>query len=379
MLSFVCLLAGLTTTSWAAACDPQEPRHAPSQEQGAWRQDEGGKIAWFEGSWNELILAANESRQLVFLELWSRHCPYCKKLGQVTLRDKAVVAELKDVLCFEADMHARENIELVRRFRPRPPTLVFLDPSGELREISYGKYLTPEEFVTELRRIKRDEGTFSGLKKRIRKDPKDFEARYDLAFKLQSIGNLRGYQEQIDAIRELDPEGKSLPSRFLRFYELRKTAQSSLDLGELYRFLETESNSRILFLGWLTAWELEQYLTKVADDAEGREQHLCLSFEAAHGLWPHVPRDRWMSEGNNIAWTFYQNRERLTADDMEWALGVARKVFEVAPREAYAIDTLACLLNAVGLKEEALDAVKRCIQLEPFNPKWKERLIEFER
>ena len=49
----------------------------------------------------------------------------------------------------------------------------------------------------------------------------------------------------------------------------------------------------------------------------------------------------------------------------------------VANRDAYVIDTLACCLYAVGLKDEAIEALRRCIELEPANLKWKDRLREF--
>lgn len=371
MLSLFLALAGSTAPPWS--CTPGQE----CQETETWSQQEQQEIEWFDGTWEELILAANDSQQLIFIELWSKYCPYCKKLGETTLRDETVIAELQDLLCFGADMQARANLNLVRRFRPQPPTLIFLEPDGELREMFRGKYLSPEEFVSEVRRIKRNEGTLTELRARIRKDPEDFQARYDLAFKLQGIGDLRGFQAQIDAIRELDPEARSRPARCLRFYELRKQAQSTLDLEGLYGFLATESDEQLLFLGWLTAWELEQYLAKVSDKEPDREGHRRRGFAAARSLWPHVPEDRWLSEGNNIAWFFYQNREHLTAADMEWALAVSRKVVGSAPRQAYVIDTLACCLFAVGRKEEAVDKVKRCIELDPFNPKWKERLVEF--
>ncbi len=38
-----------------------------------------------------------------------------------------------------------------------------------------------------------------------------------------------------------------------------------------------------------------------------------------------------------------------------------------------------CCLHAVGKQNEAIDAVKRCIELEPSNPKWRDRLIELKR
>ena len=50
-----------------------------------------------------------------------------------------------------------------------------------------------------------------------------------------------------------------------------------------------------------------------------------------------------------------------------------------APDVPAVVDTLACCLFAVGKREESLVEVKRCIELDPHNPLWRERLAEFQK
>ena len=112
---------------------------------------------------------------------------------------------------------------------------------------------------------------------------------------------------------------------------------------------------------------------------EERTSHRKRGFDAARKLWPHVsPENEYFVHiGNNIAFSYYQGRAHLAARDLAWALEIARKVAANAPEDAYVIDTLACCLYAVGLEDEAVEALRRCIELEPANLKWKERLREF--
>ena len=341
--------------------------------------DEGeqGKLRWFQGSWDELIAKAKKTDRLVLLGFWADWCHFCKRLQKETYSDARVAAEMSDVLCFSVDIDAEKNVALVRRFKAngKVPMLVFLEPDAELRDLISG-FLPPKDFLQEVRRIKRNEDTFSGLRARIDEHPKDFNARYQLAVKLRHIGDQRGYEHQIAAIRRLDPEGRSVPSRQFKLEKLRKHADAGLRPEALYAFLEKETDPGLLFEGWRAVWQLEDYLAKETESESERMLHRQRSFAAARSLWPHVPKKYWSRIGNNIAWSYWECREYLTAADMKWALEVVQAVVKEAPDVPHAIDTLACCLWAVGRKDEAIAAVKRCIELEPLNGMWKQRLAE---
>ncbi len=336
------------------------------------------EIAWFSGTWDDCLAKAAHEERLVFVELWMPWCPYCKKLGSLTLTDASVVAELGAMLCFSVDTTDPANAPIARRFQTRaPPTLVFLEPSGELRDVLSG-YIPPKGFLDELQRIKRNERTLTDLRSRLARDEKDIEARYELALKLKEIGELRGYKEEIEAIRLLDPKGRSVPARCLKLVDLRKEAELSLDPSPLYAFLGTEEHPKVLYEGWYAIWQLEGHLARTAAGDENSDEHRLRTFEAAKKLWPYVPRDRYEVVGNNIAWSYYEEREFLSPENLLWALSVAQRVAEVVPDEAYVIDTLACCYFAVGRREDSLREIQRCIELEPLNFQWKERLSMFE-
>lgn len=355
------------------------PGQAPAIRSVPSYQEARGKIAWFAGTYEELLEEAARSKRIVFLDFYSHTNTYSKKLERGTYTDPRVVAELADVLCFSIDADSKDSKQQRRRFQIQSaPALVFLDPDGSLRDQISG-YFAPEPFLAELRRIKANQGTFSGLRARIRSDPDDLDSRWELACKLRTIGDLVAYEEQVAQLRERDPEGRAPASRRMHLAALCSSASAKLELAPLYDFVNSEKDPALQFEAWWSIWNLEGQAARSADDPARARQHELRTFAAARALWPLVPVEQHGRLGNNIAWSFYENRAGATQADLEFALGVAVLAVAAAPDVPAVVDTLACCLFAVGKREEALEQVKRCIQLDPRNPEWRERLAEFAR
>lgn len=341
-------------------------------------QELRGRIPWFRGSYDELLAEAARTKRIVFLDFFSRTNAFSKKLEKGTYADPRIVAELAEVLCFSIDADIKESRSLRKRFQVQnAPALVFLDSDGTLREHISG-YYAAEPFLEELRRIKANKGTFSDLRARIQADASDLDSRWELACKLRKLGDLAGYEAQVAEIRERDREGRSLASRRLKLANLYSAAATDLELEPLYAFVEQEKEATLQFEGWWSIWNLEGQAARSADSPERARRHELRYFAAARELWPLVPASQHGLLGNNIAWSFYENRAGASRSDLEFALEVARKAVEAAPEVPAVVDTLACCLFAFGRTEEALAQVERCIQLDPQNPEWRERLAEFQ-
>jgi thioredoxin-related protein len=342
-------------------------------------QEARGKVAWFAGSYADLLAEAARSKRIVLLDFFSRTNAYSKKLERITYNDPAVLQELRELLAFAIDVDRKESKDLRKRFMVQSaPALVFLDPDGALREQISG-FLSPEPFLAELRRIKENRGTFSDLRRRIQEDGNDLDSRWELACKLRASGDLRGYEEQVAQIRERDREGRSSASRRLQLSLLCAAASARFELEPLYAFVEREQEPAILFDAWLSIWTLEGQAARSERDADVARRHELRYFAAARALWPLVPAEQHGRLGNNIAWSIYECRAGATPSDLTFALGVAAKAVQAAPEVPAVVDTLACCLFAVGRREEALAKVRRCIELDPQNPEWVERLAEFQR
>lgn len=379
MLLVFLLSACFVTNGTAEPCPFQGGAQKTEQKTLILTQEPRGKIAWFTGRYEELLEQAKNTKRLVFLDFYSHSNAYSKKLEKSTYSDPRVVAELSDVLCFSIDAENRESKPLRKSFQVQnAPALVFLDPDGSLRDQISG-FVAAEPFLQELRRIKENKGTFSDLRARIEKDENDLDSRWELACKLRSMGDLLGYETQVSELRERDPEGRSTASRRMRLVVLCTASEDKLVLEPLYSFVAEEKEPALLFEGWWALWRLEGQALRAAEIPEDVRRHELRYFAAARALWPLVPPDRRGLLGNNIAWSFYENRTRATRSDLEFALSVAVKAVEAAPDVPAVVDTLACCLFAVGQRDAAVVEVKRCIELDPQNPEWRERLAEFQK
>ena len=358
----------------AATIPPQACRQEP--EPCCTVAPQHGKLPWFEGTWEELQAEAKSSGRIMFVDFWSPTCQWCKRLDVETFTDDGVVAAMRDVLCFAVDIESEEGKPIARLFNIRPlPTLLFLETDGTVREYLTG-FRPPKKFLVEIDHIKRNEGTITSLRRRVEADPENLEARYDLAMRLKMARDKKGFEYHMAVIQKLDPEGKSFTSRRVALVRLMENADRTANPTLLYEFVKTEQDPALLFSAWRTIHAIEESLM-YKSRAEQRAEHRQRWLVAARESWSYIPPDEVGILGNNIAWGIYEARAEVGPADLAFAIELAGKAVSVLPEDANVVDTLACCLHAVGRKEEAIKLVKRCIELQPKNEGWKDRLREF--
>src|SRR6185436_15307371 len=102
-----------------------------------------GKIPWFTGTFEEALARAKAENKVLFVDLWTPTCVWCKKLDKDTFSEDSVVAALKDVICLNLDAESTTGRPIARRFGASLfPTMIVLDADGAYREKLSG-YLTP--------------------------------------------------------------------------------------------------------------------------------------------------------------------------------------------------------------------------------------------
>ena len=349
-----------------------------------------GTVSWFEGTHAEAVQAAAERETLLVVEFWANWCGWCARHEAENLSDPQVVAALEPLVCFGADCSTDEEgnfidpeaERLMRRYGVRRfPALVFFRPDGRPEGLVSG-YLPAPKLRAEIARIRRGENTISDYEGRVERKPDDLEARYQLAIKLDAVGDVAGYQREIETIVRADPDGVSLPRRRMAFGLMREKLWGCMrdpeiqpDPAELEVFLAGETNPGLLCNAWLLMGAVQNELGSKAR-----------SREAYREAWLHVPESEVAPVGNGIAWGFWVERDGLTKEEKRFALQLAQRATERIEEESHDpieqamyFDTLACCYYMNGKRAKALELAKRCMELAPDDPAYRDRYELFKK
>lgn len=375
----------LTSLAIAVLMSPPAAPVAPSATSVA--PGDHGKIAWFQGSFEAALAQAKAENKLIFIDFWTDWCGWCKRLDKDTFSNDSVVTEMKDILCLSIDAESKTGKPIAKRFAVGSyPTLILLGSDGRVDD-KIGGYLKPDQFKREIQRVRSGEGTVRGLRRKVAADPTNIDLRLQLASKLEGLGDVEGHAAEAAEVQKLDPEGKSLPLRRIALLAVGQKINEGfektqkVDTALMAAFLAEEKHEELLFEGWNFMGQMNLFLAKQAEQ-KGSEAD-AKKYQADHRsslrtAWKYVPDSQVATFGNSVAFAFYEARANLSDEDKAFALEVAGKVNEVSKDNVNAIDTYACCLAMNGKKDDAIRQVQRCIELQPENPKWKDRLAELQ-
>jgi len=394
---------------------------------GSFRPGDHGRLDWFGGTFAEALEKAKSEKKIVFVDFWASWCGWCKRFDGEALEDSVVVAETRDLVCLTIDAESKDGQPLAARYGVAGlPALVFVEPDGSLRERLSG-YRTAPQFVQELRRIRANEGTLGEIEKqlaakpddpvarlelviRLRRmhdpkwevelrsardriergvgfDPKSPDDRFAIARKLRMCSDQKGYEEQIAAIRELDPEGRSVPMRRLALNDLieavnvRYRKEQVFDPEPIQRFLADEQHPLVRFEGYSMLRDMaifqaqeERRLGRTAIAITRRAE----AREYARLAWPGCPPDRLASFGREVAQDLLADPD-LDAATLPFLVDLATRAASAAPRSADHLELLATCLERAGQPSEALAALRRALEIDPGRESVKRRIAALSR
>jgi thioredoxin 1 len=375
------LLISLATLALCSPCAVALPSAPPPIV-----SEDHGKLPWFEGTYEDALQEAKSKNKLVFIDLWTTWCGWCKRLDKDTYSDDSVAAEMKDIVCFNIDAESKAGVPLAKKFNVRGyPALILLSPDGSYRD-QIGGYLKPEEFKREIQRVRSGKGTVAELRAQVEADKSNVDKRYTLANKLKEIDDKPGIEEQISEIKRLDPDGKSLPMHQLAFDQVVAginagwQASQTLDMASMQKFIDRETYPDVLFQAWNSMVGMQSYLAQKAQQENHPDEVKKIQADVRQSLekaWKNCPKKYVASFGKHLASAYYVDREQLTPAEKGLALEVARQAQAAEPEDASVLDALACALFMNGQKEEAMKFNARCITLEPKSTDWQSRQAEF--
>ncbi len=201
-------------------------------------------------------------------------------------------------------------------------------------------------------------------------DAKSPDDLYAIAKRLRVCGDAQGYEQKMAAIRALDPEGTSAPLRHLALAQRLQGLNARLKKDGVFEsapvraFLAEERHAPVLFEGWSSLYAAAARSAKNGSNPaveDLRKQAL----ECAREAWKRCPSDRTADFGREIAESFLAFASELGAEERAFALDVAAKASEAAPRSVDHLETLAAWLELAGRKSDAIAALERASAIEP--------------
>lgn len=366
------------------------------------------RIRWVSGTLADALRAAAEKERPVLVYCWEEQQQACVSLYDNTIKTEAVMSAVEDWVCFSAKKGTPAGDEALSRFEVRSlPTILFLNAQGELQDLM-GGVIPPGQFVLELERVRRGEGTLRELIEHAAdaNDPGQLEARFHLFFRYRGLGELEKAEAELAALCAADPKAKTLPGSRAHFILVaREAARAAKDDTH-----EIEWNGqRVVLSGNVKTWPLKAFQdwTKKVQHAEGKFEaydqlgDLELAQErrdAAVSAWQQAEKD--VPDRRAFDWCAAQARALMdhpgkpSAGDRKFALKLAqhgvklaedidpasedfRFLFRDQSKEsviAKQLEVLGYALKFNGQHGKAVETLERCVALDPANRQYQSSL-----
>ncbi|MFK7743321.1 MAG: hypothetical protein AB8H80_23600 [Planctomycetota bacterium] len=332
-------------------------------------------LTWWDKGLEEALVAANDvPAKLVMLYCWEDKHETCSAMFSGTMSDERVQKELGDFVCKGIQNDDAGKAAWTKYRVQRVPTVLFLAPSGEVVDAVLG-YATNEQLLGDLQRIRTGTDTIPELRKALDAGTAELPKMLLLMQKLRQIDRADEATQVIDAMIAKDPRCKTEQAAEAMLWRISKQslaadiAPKDYDLTELRRFLKTQRNKRIKFLGY----------DRMAA-AELRREDLKAACAAAEKAWKSIPEDEVIGWGQNIATIAYRRWKDLNAANkafLKKALKISKatlkaieKRHQQEPDKTFLGNAMylhAAVLLVNGKRKDALSLMDQAMEIDPKN------------
>lgn len=115
-------------------------------------------VAFFKGSWKEVLEASKTQGKLIFVDAYTEWCGPCKAMVRNTFPNETVADYFnKNFISYSFDMEKGEGIAFAQKYQVNAyPTLLWIDPLGEIVHQALG-YRAPTELMVDAEKANRPE------------------------------------------------------------------------------------------------------------------------------------------------------------------------------------------------------------------------------
>jgi len=351
---------------------------------------------WSKDSLDNII--AENLEKMILVDFETDWWTWCDRLDNDTYSDKRIIKYASEnLISIKIDAEKGIGPEQKETYRVRGyPTILLLDPSGNEIDRIVG-YRPPDEFMSELERIKSGTNTLSFLQSKYLRNMDDPSLELTLAEKYidlnvkdsaeKHLRNALQYYEQesefsfqrifnisqlyyrigsIDvSIELLDNlvEDNRDSSETAYFYGLLYKAKVNNKIDDLNRYVSITDN-----IEWkkLSYWQIMRIIKKSGEDPDLEASVYLKAVNLYDENYKYLP-----SLLNGFAW-------RMT--ELGRNLPIALEKVNIAleyGEDIQILDTKAEVLWKLGRTEDALDAINKCIQGDPNKKHYQDQKVKF--
>ena len=229
------------------------------------------------------------------------------------------------------------------------PTIIVLGADGvELdRQVGFGS--DAEGFVARLRDWSQNTNTLFSMLKIWARDTTDVEWNFRIATRYTDRFQTDFAQRFFNNVLTLDPLDDAGYKQSAEFNLALHEARAAGNPEKLAAHLETENDQERMKVGY----------SSLARVYEGKED-VPNAIKVYKTALEKMPDNASLM--NSCAWFIY---EQKASEHYAWGIEIAQKAVELEPKSTSIWDTLAWLLHSAGRNQAAVDAMTKCVELEP--------------
>ena len=340
----------------------------------------------------------NNDEKIILVDFETESCVWCDRLDADTFTDHRVIdfAE-QNLISKKIDAEKGDGPEQKKKYRVRGyPTILFLDSQGVEIDRIVG-YRPPEEFLSELNRIKNGENTISEILGRYKQNKHHYPTQMDLAEKYVTLNLPDSAKSILDVIyfkqKKKSQLDFSVSFRVSKLYYSIGSLDNSIDLldqivnsgvdssdsgyfyGLLYKAKRDNDIDKLLQYSYLTEnidrkkqayWQIIRILRKEKKEPDLEADIYQKAIELYDSDYKYLP-----SLLNSFSWRMTQ---------LEKKLDIALEKIDLAleyGEDIKILDTKAEILWKLKRIDEAVKIIEKCILLDPKKKYYRDQKNKF--
>ena len=351
---------------------------------------------WADKPLEKIII--NNDDKLILVDFETESCVWCDRLDADTFTDQRVIDFAKqNLISKKIDAEKGDGPEQKKKYRVRGyPTILFLDNQGVEIDRIVG-YKPPEEFLSELNRIKNGKNTISEILTRYKQNKHHYPTQIDLAEKYVTLNLPDSARNVLDVIyykqKKKSQLDFSVAFRVSKLYYSIGSLDNSIDLldqivdsgvdssdtgyfyGLLYKAKRDNDADKLLQYSYLTEnidrkkqayWQIIRILRKKKKEPDLEANIYQKAVELYGSEYKYMP-----SLLNSFAWRMTQ---------LEKKLDVALEKIDLAleyGEDIKILDTKAEVLWKLKRIDEAVRVIEKCILLDPKKKYYRDQKNKF--